>query len=128
VFKDTFGRIQIRVFFSLGHRSSEVRHEIMRLHFFQLNVFASDDSDLRHAIIARVFIHPMHSEPTEFVLWQVSQDSRKCVTFRSTDLRNSVLVVLDEPLKVLDGLRALSVFNKVAHFFIFDLNEQVNCG
>ena len=120
---DAFGRVQIWVFFSLGHWAREIRYKIVRSHLFQINVAIRDNTDLRYTLVRCVLVSPVLHIPTELILRQVSQDSRQCGALEPTDARNGRLVALDEPLKVFDWLRTFSVLDKVAHFLLLDLGH-----
>ena len=119
--KGSFWSVKIGVFFSFWNWSCEVRDKVVRFHLFQVEVLARNDSDLRHSVVGSVLVHPVYSVATELVFWHVSQDSREGIAFQSVHFGNRLLVVLDEALKVLNGLWPLSIFNKVAHFLLFDL-------
>ena len=119
--KDAFGRVQIWVFFGLGHWARKIRYKIVWSHLFQVNVAICDDTDLRHTLIRCVLVSPVLHIPTELILWQISQDSRQGSALEPTDARYGRLVALNEALQVFDWLGTFSILDKIADFLLLDL-------
>ena len=119
--KDAFGRVQIWVFFRLGHWARKIWHKIVRGHLLQVNVAIRDNTDLRYTLIRCVLVSPVLHIPTELILRQIPQDSRQGGALEPTDARYGCLVALDEPLKVFNWLGTFSILDKVANFLLLDL-------
>ena len=98
MFKYSFRCIQIGVLLGFGHGPYEVWYEIVRLHFFKINFFTVHHANLRCASMRCVFIDSVLCKTTEFILWQVSQHTRQCMSFQATDAWDGRLVALYETL------------------------------
>ena len=118
---DAFGRVQIWVFFSLGHWAREIWYKIVWSHLLQINVAIRDNANLRYTLVRCVLVSPVLHIPTELILWQISQDSRQGSALEPTDARYGRLVALNEALQVFDWLGTFSILDKVADFLLLDL-------